>query len=69
MTKAFPKQSNSSAKKLLRPELHQFKHFPCLCALPGSAQHRDPVPAVSSGHSGTPIVERDLCMKSRSCDH
>ncbi|CAI9617945.1 unnamed protein product, partial [Staurois parvus] len=21
---------------------------PCLCALPGSSQHRDPVPAVSS---------------------
>ncbi|CAI9579886.1 unnamed protein product, partial [Staurois parvus] len=34
---------------------------PCLCALPGSAQHRDPVPAVSSGHSETPIVGRDLC--------
>ncbi|CAI9578627.1 unnamed protein product [Staurois parvus] len=29
---------------------------PILCALPGSAQHRDPVPAVSSGHSETPIV-------------
>ncbi|CAI9614708.1 unnamed protein product, partial [Staurois parvus] len=42
---------------------------PCLCALPGSAQHRDPVPTVSSGHSGTPIVGRDLCIRSRSCDH
>ncbi|CAI9574237.1 unnamed protein product, partial [Staurois parvus] len=39
---------------------------PCLCALPGSAQHRDPVPAVSSGHSETPIVGRDLCTRSRS---
>ncbi|CAI9607592.1 unnamed protein product [Staurois parvus] len=38
-----------------------------LCALPGSAQHHDPVP--SSGHSGTPIVVRDLCARSRSCDH
>ncbi|CAI9605688.1 unnamed protein product, partial [Staurois parvus] len=42
---------------------------PCLCALPGSTQHRDPVPAVSSGHSETPIVGRDLCTRSRSCDH
>ncbi|CAI9604836.1 unnamed protein product, partial [Staurois parvus] len=42
---------------------------PCLCALPGSAQHCDPVPAVSSGHSGTLIVVRDLCVRSRSCDH
>ncbi|CAI9580095.1 unnamed protein product, partial [Staurois parvus] len=42
---------------------------PCLCALPGSAQHRDPVPAVSSGHSGTPIIVRDLCVRSPSCDH
>ncbi|CAI9578584.1 unnamed protein product [Staurois parvus] len=44
-------------------------NIPCLCALPGSAQHRDPVPAVSSGHSETPIVGRDLCTRSRSCDH
>ncbi|CAI9617773.1 unnamed protein product [Staurois parvus] len=42
---------------------------PCLFALPGSAQHHDPVPAVSSGHSGTPIVVRDLYVRSRSCDH
>ncbi|CAI9561554.1 unnamed protein product, partial [Staurois parvus] len=42
---------------------------PCLCALPGSAQHRDPVPAVSSGHTETQIVGRDLCTRSRSCDH
>ncbi|CAI9562961.1 unnamed protein product [Staurois parvus] len=42
---------------------------PCLCALPDSAQHRDPVPAVSSGHSGTPITVQDLCTRSRSCDH
>ncbi|CAI9612016.1 unnamed protein product, partial [Staurois parvus] len=41
---------------------------PCLCTLPGSAQHRDPVPAVSSRHSETPIVGRDLCTRSRSCD-
>ncbi|CAI9583300.1 unnamed protein product, partial [Staurois parvus] len=34
-----------------------------LCALPGSAQHCDPVPAVSSGLSETPIVGRDLCMR------
>ncbi|CAI9588913.1 unnamed protein product [Staurois parvus] len=34
--------------------------FWSLCALPGSAQHRDPEPAVSSGHSETPIVGRDL---------
>ncbi|CAI9608846.1 unnamed protein product, partial [Staurois parvus] len=32
---------------------------PCLCSLPGSAQHRDPVPAVSSGHSETMIIGRD----------
>ncbi|CAI9621119.1 unnamed protein product, partial [Staurois parvus] len=44
------------------------RHFG-LWALPGSAHHRDPVPAVSSGHSGTPIVVRDLCARSRSCDH
>ncbi|CAI9570648.1 unnamed protein product [Staurois parvus] len=25
--------------------------------------------AVSSGHSGTPIIGRDLCMRSQSCDH
>ncbi|CAI9588818.1 unnamed protein product, partial [Staurois parvus] len=42
---------------------------PCLCVLPGSAQHRDLVPAVSSGHSETLIVGRDLCTRSRSCDH
>ncbi|CAI9533371.1 unnamed protein product [Staurois parvus] len=42
---------------------------PCLCALPGSAHHRNPVPAVSFGHSGTLIVGRDLCTRSRSCDH
>ncbi|CAI9602893.1 unnamed protein product [Staurois parvus] len=42
---------------------------PCLCALPGSAQHRDPVPAVSSGHNGAPIIVQDLCARSRSCDH
>ncbi|CAI9534240.1 unnamed protein product, partial [Staurois parvus] len=42
---------------------------PCLCALPGSTQHRDPVPAVSSGHSEILIVGRDLCTRSRSCDH
>ncbi|CAI9565784.1 unnamed protein product, partial [Staurois parvus] len=39
---------------------------PCLCALPGSVQHRSPVPAVSSGHSETPIVGRDLCTRSQS---
>ncbi|CAI9618881.1 unnamed protein product, partial [Staurois parvus] len=38
---------------------------PCLCVLPGRVQHRDPVPAVSSGHSGTPIVIRNLCARSR----
>ncbi|CAI9588782.1 unnamed protein product, partial [Staurois parvus] len=37
------------------------------CVLPGSAQHRSPAPA--SGHSGTLIVVRDLCVRSRSCDH
>ncbi|CAI9623777.1 unnamed protein product, partial [Staurois parvus] len=36
---------------------------PCLCALPGSVQHRDLVPA---GHSDTQIVGRDLCTRSRS---
>ncbi|CAI9552501.1 unnamed protein product [Staurois parvus] len=41
----------------------------CRGGWPGSAQHRDPVPAVSSGQSGTPIVVRDLCARSRSCDH
>ncbi|CAI9594016.1 unnamed protein product, partial [Staurois parvus] len=44
-------------------------HAPCLCVLPGSAHHRDLVSAVSSGHSETPIVGRDLCARSRSCDH
>ncbi|CAI9609319.1 unnamed protein product [Staurois parvus] len=39
-----------------------------LCALPGSAQHRDPVPTVSSRYSETPIAVRDLCVRSRSCD-
>ncbi|CAI9596015.1 unnamed protein product, partial [Staurois parvus] len=39
-----------------------------LCTLPGSAQHRPPVPAVFSGHSETPIVGWDLCVRSRSCD-
>ncbi|CAI9562162.1 unnamed protein product [Staurois parvus] len=33
---------------------------PCLCALPGSAQHRGSVPAVSSGHSETPIVGQSV---------
>ncbi|CAI9580356.1 unnamed protein product, partial [Staurois parvus] len=42
---------------------------PCLCALPGSEQHRNSVPAVSFGQSEPPIVGRDLCMRSRSCDH
>ncbi|CAI9603256.1 unnamed protein product [Staurois parvus] len=28
---------------------------PCLCALPGKSE--------------TPIVGRDLCTRSRSCDH
>ncbi|CAI9602131.1 unnamed protein product, partial [Staurois parvus] len=41
----------------------------CLCVLRGSTQDRDPLPAVSRGHSGTPIVVRDLCVRSRSCDH
>ncbi|CAI9536933.1 unnamed protein product, partial [Staurois parvus] len=27
------------------------------------------LPAVSSGHSETPIVGQDLCTRSRSCDH
>ncbi|CAI9612743.1 unnamed protein product, partial [Staurois parvus] len=36
-----------------------------LCVLPGSAQHRDPVPAVSSGHNGTPIVIRDHMQSSK----
>ncbi|CAI9594294.1 unnamed protein product [Staurois parvus] len=44
-----------------RVDVYKQPPAPCLCALPGSAQHRDPVPAVSSGHSGTPIVGRDLC--------
>ncbi|CAI9608534.1 unnamed protein product, partial [Staurois parvus] len=39
---------------------------PCLCALPGSAQHRNLVPAVSSGHSGTPIVVWDLAQVGQS---
>ncbi|CAI9572368.1 unnamed protein product, partial [Staurois parvus] len=43
--------------------------FICLCALSESAQSCDSVPAVSSGHSGIPIVRRDLCARSRSCDH
>ncbi|CAI9608799.1 unnamed protein product, partial [Staurois parvus] len=42
---------------------------PCLCKLPGSAQHCNPVPSVSSRHSGTPIVGQDLSVRSRSCDH
>ncbi|CAI9554413.1 unnamed protein product [Staurois parvus] len=42
---------------------------PACARSPGSAQHRDPVPAVSSGHSETLIVGRELCMRSRSCDH
>ncbi|CAI9555751.1 unnamed protein product, partial [Staurois parvus] len=28
-----------------------------------------PACARSLGHSGTPIVVRDLCVRSRSCDH
>ncbi|CAI9560284.1 unnamed protein product [Staurois parvus] len=36
-----------------------------LCALPGSVWHPNPVPAVYSGHSRTPIAVRDLCVKSR----
>ncbi|CAI9569496.1 unnamed protein product [Staurois parvus] len=43
--------------------------FLCLCALPGSVQHRDLVPTVSSRHSGTPMAVRDLGVRSRSCDH
>ncbi|CAI9579081.1 unnamed protein product [Staurois parvus] len=31
---------------------------------PSMYSTRDPVPAVSSGHSGTPIVVRDLCARS-----
>ncbi|CAI9597829.1 unnamed protein product, partial [Staurois parvus] len=42
---------------------------PCFCALPGIAQHHDPVPAVSSGHSETPIVIRNLCARSSDPDH
>ncbi|CAI9576118.1 unnamed protein product, partial [Staurois parvus] len=30
------------------------------CVLPVSAQHCDPVPAVSGGHSETPIAVRNL---------
>ncbi|CAI9621739.1 unnamed protein product [Staurois parvus] len=34
-----------------------YKCPPRLCTLPGSAQHCDPIAA------------RDLCVRSRSCDH
>ncbi|CAI9562600.1 unnamed protein product [Staurois parvus] len=50
------------------PFINSARHFG-LCALPWSAQHHNPVPAVSPGHSGTPIIVRDLYARSRSCDH
>ncbi|CAI9583818.1 unnamed protein product [Staurois parvus] len=38
--------------------------LPCLCVLPGSARHHDPVPVVSGGPSRTLITVRDLCVRS-----
>ncbi|CAI9544076.1 unnamed protein product, partial [Staurois parvus] len=43
--------------------------IPCLCVLPVSARHCDPVPAVSLDTAETQIAVQDLCARSRSCDH
>ncbi|CAI9570083.1 unnamed protein product [Staurois parvus] len=42
---------------------------PCLCPLPGSARSTTIRYPLCPLDTGTLIVVRDLCARSRSCDH
>ncbi|CAI9589807.1 unnamed protein product, partial [Staurois parvus] len=49
--------------------INGFYRPPCLCVLSGHSETLIRTALRSGGHSGTSIAVRDLCVRSRSCDH